>query len=448
MAWVAIETVDAGLAAAREGALSPPSPGLALLDTAGLLTGAEAAAQQRLKPVFAFDRFWTDLGTEALPRPHAQARSRADLAYVHLSQVWAGVGQPGDAALFAVPGSMRPRELGLLAGIAAAADIPVAGFVDAALAACAPLAARETVLCLDVQLHQSVLTELHGAETLARRRVEIAPRVGLKALRAAWAQLVAEAMVRRTRFDPQHHAAGEQQLHDRLPQWLATLSGSDVVDIELDATSGRFSVSLRREQFVLAAEAYYTQLVDLVHTARRAGDPVTLALTSRAAALPGLVDRCATLGDVTLAVLGEGAAPLGALLAADEVAAAGTAALVTQLRRAQPAAPVVRRTGQPRGAAPTHVVYNGRALAITAEPLTLGRAPAAARSVALDGPGAGVSATHCLLLRDGDAALVQDRSRHGTFLNGERVAGSARLAVGDRLRIGTPGVVLELVAVG
>ena len=40
--------------------------------------------------------------------------------------------------------------------------------------------AREAVLHLDVQLHQSVLTELHGTEVLTQRRVEIAPRVGPK----------------------------------------------------------------------------------------------------------------------------------------------------------------------------------------------------------------------------------------------------------------------------
>lgn len=448
MARVAIEMVDAGLLAARDGVLSAPSPGLALLDPAGLLTGSEAASQERLKPVFAFDRFWTDLSTEALPRPLPYARSRADLAYAHLSQVWAGIAQPGDEALFAVPGSMRPRELGLLAGIAAAAGIPVAGFVDAAVAACAPLEASETVLCLDVQLHQSVLTELHGTESLARRRVDIAPRVGLKALRAAWAQLVAEAMVRRTRFDPQHHAASEQQLHDGLPRWLAALSGSDVADVELESSSGRFGVSLRREQFVLAAEAYYTQLVDLVHAARRAGDAVTVALSARAAALPGLADRCSALDDVTVALLAEGAAPNGALAAADEVTAAGTRALVTQLRRVRPAALAARHAPRPRRTAPTHVVYGGRAHAITTEPLALGRVQAGPRSVLLAGPGAGVSATHCVLVREGDAVVVHDRSRHGTFVNGERVAGSAPLAAGDRLRIGTPGVVFELVAVG
>ena len=53
---------------------------------------------------------------------------------------------------------MRLHQVGLLLGIARRIGIPVAGVVDAAVAACARLAARASVMHLDVQLHQSVLT--------------------------------------------------------------------------------------------------------------------------------------------------------------------------------------------------------------------------------------------------------------------------------------------------
>lgn len=56
---------------------------------------------------------------------------------------------------------------------------------------------------------------------------------------------------------------------------------------------------------------------------------------------------------------------------------------------------------------------------------------------------------HCSLLRgdDGNATVV-DHSRHGTWLNDERVVGRAPLRAGDRLRIGSPGVAIDLIAVG
>ncbi|HSF78275.1 MAG TPA: FHA domain-containing protein, partial [Steroidobacteraceae bacterium] len=338
-------------------------------------------------------------------------------------------------------------ELGLLAGIARAARIPVAGYVDLAVAACASLDACETVLHLDLQLHQAVLTELRGTETLRRCRVESAPRAGLRAVQAAWAQLVSEAMVRRTRFDPLHQATTEQQLYDRLPAWLSRLADADPVDVELEADAGKFAVSLRREQFVFAVEAYYAQLADLIRSARRAGEPVTIALSSRAASLPQLAERCLGLGEAQVVGLAEGAAALGGLAQAAGLATDEGEALVTALPRTT--APR-RPAPAPRGATgrrPTHVTFAGRAHAISDEPLVLGLAPAEGRSLALTGSAAGVSRSHCTLVRENGVVRVLDHSRYGSFVNGVRVSGSAELAAGDRLRVGTPGVVLELVAV-
>jgi pSer/pThr/pTyr-binding forkhead associated (FHA) protein len=59
-----------------------------------------------------------------------------------------------------------------------------------------------------------------------------------------------------------------------------------------------------------------------------------------------------------------------------------------------------------------------------------------------------VSRLHCTLRAEAGRVVLVDHSRHGTWVNGERVAGRARLRAGDRLRIGEPGVQLELIAVG
>jgi pSer/pThr/pTyr-binding forkhead associated (FHA) protein len=90
------------------------------------------------------------------------------------------------------------------------------------------------------------------------------------------------------------------------------------------------------------------------------------------------------------------------------------------------------------------VVYEGRAYALGAEPLLVGRAPQGARTLELHGPLAGVSRTHCRLMASAAEAVLEDLSTHGTFLNGGRVQHRARLAAGDRIRVGTPGIELGL----
>ena len=48
--------------------------------------------------------------------------------------------------------------------------------------------------------------------------------------------------------------------------------------------------------------------------------------------------------------------------------------------------------------------------------------------------------------RDGQVFVV-DHSTYGTFVNDERVGGRLQLKVGDVLRLGAPGVSLELIRV-
>jgi hypothetical protein len=442
MATIGIELTDAAVTAVRGGERLAASPGVALADPAGVVVGDAAAAGARLQPVLANDRFWSDLSADAFAA--GGELSHADLAHAHLAALWGQVAEPGDEAVFAVPGSMRPPQAGLALGIARQLGMPVAGTVDAAVAACAGLAARAAVLHLDVQLHQAVLTELHGAAVLRRRRVEIAPRAGLKVMHSAWAQLVSEAMVRRTRFDPLHQAATEQQLYLRLPGWLAELAQQEAIDVAIEAGGNTFSATVRREQFTLAAEAWYAQLAELVHAGHRADESVTLALSARAATLPSLGERLAELPGLELVTLPDTAAAAAAAERAAEIGPAEPPALVTALARAHAASATARRRS---ATAPTHVIQGGQAHAIDERPLVVGLGAGDGRRIALAGPPAGISRSHCTLQRRDGAVIVRDHSRHGTFVNGERVDGEAVLGAGDRLRVGSPGVVLELVTV-
>jgi hypothetical protein len=101
------------------------------------------------------------------------------------------------------------------------------------------------------------------------------------------------------------------------------------------------------------------------------------------------------------------------------------------------------------GRRPTHLLLDNVAHAITSEPLVVGTAPpAGARRLPLGGETAGVSRSHCRIFESAGQAVVEDLSSWGTFVNGERVAGRAVLAAGDRVRIGSPGIELVLIASG
>ncbi len=95
-----------------------------------------------------------------------------------------------------------------------------------------------------------------------------------------------------------------------------------------------------------------------------------------------------------------------------------------------------------------NLLYAGRAWSLGVDALTIGTQVAAGeRALGLPAGSPGISRSHCRVrLRDG-VAVVDDLSTYGSFINDERVHGSAVLRRGDRLRLGTPGVVLDAIEV-
>jgi FHA domain len=204
-------------------------------------------------------------------------------------------------------------------------------------------------------------------------------------------------------------------------------------------------------QVTAAVEALNNDILRLVQLARPAGALLHLCFTPRIAAIPGLVARLAGLRDCVMVELAQGASALGALVAADAIVRPADAiALVHRLPLAvttEAAADegAVAREGVPAEAIPTHVLFNGRAWPITATPLMLGWSVGpAARALTLPAGVAGVSRSHCTIeLADGQA-VVTDHSTYGTFVND---GGRLVLQVGDVLRLGAPGVTLQLIRV-
>ena len=176
--------------------------------------------------------------------------------------------------------------------------------------------------------------------------------------------------------------------------------------------------------------------------------PIGLSVSQRVAAMPGLVERLSTLRDSTLNVLPRGAAALGALLHQAAIRRpADSVALVYQLpvTRAETDAALIEHDSTPVQSRPTHVLFQGRAWRISDTPLTIGWSPAAERALVLPNAAPGVSRSHCTVVRRNGSVVVEDRSTYGSYVNEERVVGLTVLTVGDRLRLGAPGVTLEMI---
>jgi pSer/pThr/pTyr-binding forkhead associated (FHA) protein len=455
---LALELIDAALVVARKHGDSvdvvADAPGVALLEDQTTITGVDALQRLRVKPLLANTNFWRGLSTQPLTRPSRIAGTTADIAFAQAESLLGRFKQDNDSVLLAVPAGYSREQLGLLLGVINETGVRVAGLVDAALAACSLEPAPARVLHLDLELHQALLTvlEYSGGEYpgLKRSRYEIALRHGLLGIQQTLAQFIAENFVRKTRFDPLHEASSEQRLIDQLPTWLSELQQAEAVTLSFQFGERELQLEMERAQLIAAAEPHYLELLRLVQNARVAGMHIELRVSQRVAAMPGLLDRLRTLRDCTIQVLPPAAAAWGALQYETSIRRApDSLALVYQLPVARAETNEAQSSdveATPPQLRPTHVLFQGRAWSITEQPLTIGWAvDGGKRALTLPSALPGISRAHCTLVRRGGSVMVEDHSTYGSFVNDEKVSGRTALTVGDRLRLGSPGVTLEMI---
>ena len=476
MSRLALEIHDVGLLALADddSQLRLESPGVALWDGQRLVVGASAEGRSRLRPKEVQRRFWQELSLAPLGEPFPETWTVAELVHAHLEAVWNEVSEGVESVLVVASGAFSGKQLGLLLGIARSLKIPVRGLVDTALSAALPVAMdlpRGRILHLDLHQHRAVLTEVDRRRELARGRIEVDESVGWVTLQDLWARHIAGVFIEATRFDPLYDAELEQILYHQMVRWLEALKTVDVTIPRLEGPSGEMSVELHREPLIEAAEQQYGVLLGLVDRILDRSELPTILLSSHAARLPGLADRLRRGVGAEVIELDVAASVRGALVgrsavetSVGELANDETLPYVVRLpTEAEKSGPIVRlresQTGsfKAQGSAleegtgeppPTHILHQGMAYPVGDGPFVLGTQPApGGRGLVLTGATAGISRRHLILeLRDG-RLLLEDLSTYGTWLDDQRVDGSAVVQAGARIRLGSPGIEVQAIRV-
>jgi FHA domain len=449
----AIGLDDRAVSFARDGHILSSAPSAVWDGSTGELPGANAWSGLRRHPTASSTRHLGSL----LTQPVASDRTVALVAAELVRRLAAQSPMPGERVWIAVPAHASTQGLSAVLAIARSLSLPVDGFVDSAVASVAALGLEQSAIVLEVGMHHAAATYIDrdGAQ-VRRRRTAITERGGLMSFYQGWLELVSATMVKRTRFDPLHDAATEQQLFDSLAGWARDAAVDGSARAALTKGAERFEVALTRDQFAQAAESVHRELVRLLHELRPAGAPVALVVPSIVGHLPGLRDELEQFVDCDLVGVPDGFAALASSrLDLPERASSDPVRLLRRLPvsvQQDIAADVSRAllcSRQGEGAPPSHLLLNGQVHALRGEPLVIGRMPAAGpRTIALSEGLAGVSRRHCTLTsEEGEEVILLDHSSFGTFVNGERVAERVRVRAGDRVRLGDPGVELALIAV-
>jgi hypothetical protein len=465
MSLIGLEISDAGIIAAagtpdRLLELDGPateSPGFALPEKKRLLVGKEAEGKAHLFPRQILHRFWDQLDTEPLEQPAKYApRNHAEIVYHHLAHIWQVIQKHGNEIVLVVPEFYNRQQLGLILGIAQELSMNVKGFVPMALAASSVAFPAKMLMHLDIHLHRIEVSYLKQGEYLTIEDSASTSAKGLIHLYREWMETIAQEFVRRTRFDPFHRAASEQELFDRLPGVLAHLQHNSSMVFDMIDTATSYSITLKRDLFTRKAESIYGEVCRLVEKIRKQhgkDEPaVVLQLSDRFSRLPGCRERLSIIKDSQIIELDRGAAASGVLRIwqqlSDQRNAEGISFFTSRpwqnSRRTNAFDPAAQKTVDPL---PTHLLYRSIAYPITEKDLTIGRETGSEKTrVQIYDRAPRISHRYCTIGFHGREVVLNDYSTDGIFVDETRVDGSRALKLGQIIRLGTTAEQLQLIA--
>jgi len=158
--------------------------------------------------------------------------------------------------------------------------------VDSAVAAAALAAESSSIIYIDLQLHQAVVTRLNtnAGHLQAGTTIQV-PGAGSQNFMDLMMQMATGMFIQQCRFNPQHNADSEQQLYNELPSWLAEAEDGNLI-LELRAGETLHTAKMPRESLINSLSGHFKKINEQLAPMLTERD--TQILVSPAmAALPG-----------------------------------------------------------------------------------------------------------------------------------------------------------------
>lgn len=283
MSFTIIDLNDTNIRVSTGDQMLVNSPGYAVIKDNKIVFGLQAVKLARIYPRSTHDDFWYHLGQEAIQSTSSQIRHNADLAYMHLAEIYEQAGKP-TSWLIAVPSSFNQEQLGLLLGLLKAANFHEVKLIDSALLASIVLLNQGEYLHLDIQLHQSVLTRIEANSNHRVIATEVLPEPGMLAIYDKCAELIGKEFINQSRFDPHHNAESEQLLYENIPPCLSKLSNSSMAKVDIEYQANSYSANIKREAILEQLSTLYEAIY------KHIDDPAQLIFSHRFEGLPGFFD--------------------------------------------------------------------------------------------------------------------------------------------------------------
>jgi len=456
MSLKVIELNDSTIKVGDGNGLLLQSPGFALASGAGLVLGEAAEQQARLQPTNTYNKYWHELSMEPLSHGNG-VRHFADLAYAHLLYLAEKANIDGDV-VFAVPGNFTQQQLAILLGLAKECPFNPVGVVDSALAAAISVANSHSVVYVDIQLHQVLVTKLTiSGSVLNTESVIQVPGVGSQNFMGLLMQLTTDLFIQQCRFNPQHNADSEQLLYNALPHWLQRDDeNKNSLLMELKTNNAVHTAKMPRESLINNLTGYYEKInlqIDTLATEKA----TQLIVSNSLAALPGFISslkRADNLHILNAKAVNSACLDYQQHIISDTDAIhlvnnfplgkSNSVNTDIELLTAVSAEESVAQT--PTESSPTHALYSNRAMAV--EKLQI------KNNVTINGDGGNTLVLSLNALPEqlgqmerSGGVLYLDSGNQEFYLNKKKVSGRQKLALGDKVKFTEVSEDIQLIQV-
>lgn len=457
------EKTEAHLAAFTDPQGLPDWPGFAYHDGQKVSFGRAAEDQWFVHPRRVTHTFWERLAHEpAVLNLPGKIPAFSELGFHFLREVCRpllAAGAP-EKVVLAVPGAYlkdaatEDEKVGLLLGMASELKLPLAGIMDMACAAlCDPRAGGYNpalpVVVIDLHLEGAELSFLVAEDRLQRTSFLQLPQAGYAQLLKHLLGTMGNRFLRHAAFDILEDGRIEQIFYRQVKSF--TLTGAAEFRFQINTATRNYEMLAKHEQLVADAQGFVAAIAHglqtFLHDAAHAADGCTVALTHRAACVPGLEPRLRAMGFRRLLRLPAGAAACGAACVGANRLVLPSDMADVPVETSVPLEDTRRATGTPwetrlhkarvheTHLSPTHAILHGVGHAIVGEErfvIGAGKTPA---DLAL--PEAFNAAEHCAipLVREGGRLWLVDVTPERAGSGADETHLRTAVEAGDRLTI-------------
>lgn len=299
---VVIDIYDSGVLVSDGKQILADSASCALIESSNrIIVGSAAQQQAHLRPREVSTNYWSSLSSKSETR---YAISNAEIAYIHLQQVWKQANVQDHGVLISVPNTFSKSDLGLLLGITEKLSIPVRGIAcNAVLAQSAPLQ-NCVVIFLDLQQTSLTLSEIiHNENEISVDGPKKVFNYGLQTLQYNIAESIAKKFIADTRFDPLHLAEDEQQFFNILPAWLSALNSAGHIDCKVSTDTHQHSIRLEKQHLNQTNNVLFNHLSSYLSMEYHNQDAITIICSATCKDVYGLVDFLQKLPGCAIKIL-------------------------------------------------------------------------------------------------------------------------------------------------